>query len=170
MDSRIEIHRLLQPFCSCGGCCAGCATAIPDAPNLISRNDLGKETGRDVSHFDKARVKEEDVRPVHGHTLGGALPFDRSRRAARRSMFVHVDAEFYGHLSTRLDGRNDGLTIITQQELVFDAEHTHWFTRFATFRQPLMTIVAKRNRNTLEAGDRNVSKNAPWTSVSQRTQ
>ena len=54
MDSRIEIHWLLRSFCTRGRSCAGRATAIPDAPKLISRNDLGKKTGRDVSHFDEA--------------------------------------------------------------------------------------------------------------------
>ena len=95
MNARVEIHRLLQPFCSCGGSCARCAAAVPDAPNFVSGNDLGQKTSRDVSHFDESRVKEEDVRPVHGYSFCSALPLDRARRTAWCSMFVDVNAKFY---------------------------------------------------------------------------
>lgn len=75
----------------------------------MSGNDLGKKTGRDVSHFDEPRVKEEYVRPVHGNALCSAFPLDRSRRTARRPMLVHVNAEFYERVSSRLIGCNHAL-------------------------------------------------------------
>lgn len=97
MDTGLEIHRyrLLRPFCTCSGCCAGGATAIPDTSKLVPGNNLGQKTSRDMSHFDESRVKEEDIWPMHGHSFRSALPLNRARGTAWRSMFVHVDAEFW---------------------------------------------------------------------------
>lgn len=90
---RLEVHRRMEAFQTTSRRSKG-ATTVPNTAYLIAGNDLCEQTGRDMSHFDKAGVKEKDIRPVYCHALSCALPLNGACSATRYSVFVDVDAEF----------------------------------------------------------------------------
>jgi hypothetical protein len=78
MHAGLLIVLIFAPsVCTRGGKGSGtCAPAVPDTPDVVTRDDLREPAGFDVPDFDEARVEEEDVRWMVRGTFGGALPFD----------------------------------------------------------------------------------------------
>ena len=129
---------------------------VPDASQVVSGDDLAKPPGFDVSHFDEARVKDEDVWWVPGDVLGSAFPFDGALGTTWVAMAVHIQPELCRRavVSVQIEGAASelNLTVIAKEKFVLArAEHPHWTTRFTTLGKFLMArIVALWNRDTLE--------------------
>jgi hypothetical protein len=70
------------------------APAVPQAADIIARDDLDKTTSLDMSNLDEPRIEEENVGLVEGDLLSVALPFDGGPVASRVSVSVNVHAEF----------------------------------------------------------------------------
>ena len=70
------------------------STSIPDAANIISRDDLRQSASLDVSNLDETRVKDKNVRRVVCNSLGIALPLDSVTRAIGISVLINVKTEF----------------------------------------------------------------------------
>lgn len=131
------------------------AASVPNAPNVIPRDDLGEATSLHMPNFDEAAVKQEDVWRVPRDVLGGTLPLDGAHRPTGVSVTIHVETKFYAHMGIRVhvDAFGDQLTIVTKQELVVaGTEHAHGTTALTPLGQFLKSrVIPLRNRDTLEA-------------------
>jgi len=81
----------------------GGASAVPEAADIGTSNDLDQPASVDVTDLDKPGVEDDHVRRMECHALGGAFPFDDAVGPVGITMSVDVQAEF----------------IVTQQELIF---------------------------------------------------
>jgi hypothetical protein len=78
MHARLLIVLIFAPSVRTRGGkgCGTCTSAVPDTPNIVTRDDLCEPAGLDVPDFDEAGVKEEDVGWVVRGAFGGAFPLD----------------------------------------------------------------------------------------------
>jgi hypothetical protein len=82
---------------------------------------LGQSAGLDMSNFDEARIEKQDVRVMESNPFCSAFPLNCSSRAARVTMFVDVNSEFYMNVLILYLGLMlalNQLTVVTQEEFV----------------------------------------------------
>jgi hypothetical protein len=122
-------------------------TPIPDACQVVSRDDLTQPPGFDVAHFDEVRVEDEDVWRVPGDVLRCAFPFDGALSTTWVAIAVHIQPEL---CEERSGIRTEGvpelyyITVVAKEEFIFaGAEHPHWATRFTTHGKFLMARIVK---------------------------
>ena len=70
------------------------STSVPDAANIVSRDDLRQSSRLDVSNLDETRVKDKNIRRVVCNSLGIAFPLDSVTRATGISVLVNVKTKF----------------------------------------------------------------------------
>ena len=68
---------------------------VPYTPDVVPRYDLSKSSRLYVPDLNESAVKEQDVRRVQRHSLGGAFPFYGTRRPARVTVLIDVDSKFW---------------------------------------------------------------------------
>ena len=70
------------------------ASSVPNTPDVGTRNDLYESPRFNVSDFNEARIKEEDVGSVECNTFCSAFPLYGSYCSARVAMLVNIEAKF----------------------------------------------------------------------------
>jgi hypothetical protein len=68
--------------------------AVPDASDIVSRDDLRQPPRVNVPDFDEARVEEEDIGRMACDTLGRTFPFNDNARTDRIAVLVDMQTEF----------------------------------------------------------------------------
>lgn len=72
-----------------------CTASIPDATDIIPRDDLREPAGLNVPDLDKSRVEEEDIGLVPGDAFSGTFPLYGAGGPGGIAVPIDIDAELY---------------------------------------------------------------------------
>lgn len=70
------------------------SSSIPDASEVVTRDDLAQPPSFNMSHLNESRVKYKDVWRVPCDVFGSAFPLDGPFCATRVTVAVYIQPEF----------------------------------------------------------------------------
>ena len=94
MHSGFLSHAILPTVGTRGGEMGIKLAAVPEAPDIVPRDNLGQTSCLDVSNFNRWAVEQEDIRRVERDVFRRALPLNGAKCATWVTMFVDVEAKF----------------------------------------------------------------------------